>query len=47
MSLERSLDNTRWIYFKLYLGNAIDRMDRLIVELGQAVPRLQGVEGWF
>ena len=42
-----SLENTRWIYFKLYLGNAIDRMDRLIVELGQAVPRLQGVEGWF
>ncbi|MEP7185011.1 MAG: lantibiotic dehydratase C-terminal domain-containing protein [Rhodanobacter sp.] len=36
-----------WIYLKLYLGRAIDRMDQLIVKLGQSVPALTGVTGWF
>lgn len=36
-----------WIYLKLYLGQAIDRMDQLIVRLGQSVPELTGVTRWF
>lgn len=36
-----------WIYLKLYLGEAIDRMDQLIVQLGQSVPGLDGAAGWF
>jgi thiopeptide-type bacteriocin biosynthesis protein len=36
-----------WVYVKLYLGQAIDRMDHLIVKLGEAVPRLQNVGAWF
>lgn len=37
----------KWIYFKLYLGQAIDRMDQLIVKLGQSVPNVEGVNNWF
>lgn len=36
-----------WVYVKLYLGQAIDRMDHLIVKLGEAVPRLHNVGAWF
>lgn len=36
-----------WIYFKLYVGQAIDRMDQLIVRIGETVPRLHGLQSWF
>ncbi|MDP5210777.1 lantibiotic dehydratase C-terminal domain-containing protein [Microbulbifer sp. 2205BS26-8] len=37
----------KWIYFKLYLGQAIDRMDQLLVKLEQVVSQMEAVESWF
>jgi thiopeptide-type bacteriocin biosynthesis protein len=36
-----------WVYFKLYLGEAIDRCDGLIVEFLPKLAELPNIERWF
>lgn len=36
-----------WLYLKLYLGEAFDRCDALIVSLVPDLLRLEGIERWF
>jgi thiopeptide-type bacteriocin biosynthesis protein len=36
-----------WTYTKLYLGNALDRMDRLVTGIGRDIDRIDGLRSWF
>jgi thiopeptide-type bacteriocin biosynthesis protein len=40
-------DLQKWVYFKLYLGEAIERCDGLIVDLLPKLCELPGIERWF
>jgi thiopeptide-type bacteriocin biosynthesis protein len=36
-----------WIYLKLYLGNAVDRMDRFLIDIGRVVDATRRADSWF
>lgn len=36
-----------WIYFKLYTGQATEKLDHLIIEVASRLPAIDGVERWF
>lgn len=36
-----------WVYFKLYMGAAVDRIDHLILDLGEQIGRRTDIRQWF
>lgn len=36
-----------WFYLKLYIGEAIDRMDGLVIRVGKALSEIEGLDSWF
>ena len=41
------MDQRDWLYLKLYLGRAVDRVDRLVIELDRVISQRPDVQGWF
>lgn len=46
-TLSSDLVTDRWVYVKLYLGRAIDRMDRLLIALAAEPVLTERAEAWF
>jgi thiopeptide-type bacteriocin biosynthesis protein len=46
-TLPTDATTARWVYVKLYLGRAIDRMDRLLIALASEPVLTERAESWF
>ncbi|RYY74178.1 MAG: hypothetical protein EOO52_15050 [Gammaproteobacteria bacterium] len=47
MNIETASANSQWLYLKLYLGEAVDKMDALLIDIGKKISSVTSFEQWF